>query len=98
MSNVSVVRRPDGDFMIVARSGAIWVSKAGILGPHIVQGPSVYPTVAGLPMRNLEDPVVWFSGGLFHIVVNSWSARKAYHITSRDGINGWAFRGLAYDP
>lgn len=98
MSNVSIMVRPDGDFMIVPRSGAIWISKSGILGPYIVQGPSVYPKVQGLPLRNLEDPVVWYSGGLYHIVVNGWSDRKAYHITSEDGINNWTFRGLAYDP
>lgn len=98
MSNVSIMVRPDGGFMIVPRSGAIWLSKTGILGPYTVQGPSVYPSVAGLPLRNLEDPVVWYSGGLYHIVVNGWSDRKAYHITSIDGIHDWTFRGLAYDP
>ena len=98
MSNVSIMVRPDADFMIVARSGAIWISKTGILGPYTVQGPSVYPKVTGLPLRNLEDPVVWFSGGLYHIVVNGWSDRKAWHITSVDGINNWTLRGLAYDP
>jgi hypothetical protein len=91
--------RPDGGFMIVPRSGAILISKEGILGPYTVQGPSVYPkTIDGQPVRNLEDPVVWYSGGLYHIVVNSWSARKAYHLTSTDGINNWTLRGLAYDP
>jgi hypothetical protein len=101
MSNVSIMVRPDGDFEIVARSGAIWISKTGILGPYLVQGPSVYPTIAGLPqhdLRNLEDPVVWHSGSLYHIVVNNWSDRKAYHLTSPDGINDWKYRGLAYDP
>jgi hypothetical protein len=98
MSNVSIMVRPDGDYMIVPRSGAILISKDGILGPYTVQGPSVYPKVAGLPLRNLEDPVVWYSGGLYHVVVNGWSDRKAYHITSPDGINNWTFRGLAYDP
>ncbi len=98
MSNVSPMARPDGAFEIVPRSGAILISKEGILGPYVVQGPSVYPAVAGLPLTNLEDPVVWYSGGLYHIVVNSWSTRKAYHITSVDGITGWTFRGLAYDP
>jgi hypothetical protein len=98
MSNVSIMVRPDGDFMIVPRSGAILISKDGILGPYAVQGPSIYPKVAGLPLRNLEDPVVWYSGGLYHIVVNGWSDRKAYHITSVDGINNWTLRGLAYDP
>jgi hypothetical protein len=101
MSNVSIMVRPDGGFEIVPRSGAILISTNGILGPYVVQGPSVYPKIAGLPqtdLRNFEDPVVWFSGGRYHIVVNNWSQRKAYHLTSADGINDWKFRGLAYDP
>jgi hypothetical protein len=97
-SNMSIMVRPDGDYMIVPRSGQILISKDGILGPYKIQGPPVYPTVAGLPLKNLEDPVVWYSGGLYHIVVNGWSDRKAYHITSKDGITNWTFRGLAYDP
>jgi hypothetical protein len=28
-------------------------------------------------LNNLEDPVVWFSGDLNHIVVDNWSDRKA---------------------
>ena len=50
------------------------------------------------PWEHLEDPVVWRSGGLYHIVVNGWSDRKAYHITSADGITNWTLRGLAFDP
>ena len=68
MSNVSIMVRPDGGFQIVPRSGAILISKTGILGPYTVQGPSIYPNTPGLPqhdLRNLEDPVVWFSGGLY---------------------------------
>lgn len=42
--------------------------------------------------------MVWYSGGLYHIVVNSWSTRKAYHLISADGINDWKLQGLAYDP
>jgi hypothetical protein len=101
MSNVSIMVRPDGGFQIVPRSGAILISKTGILGPYTVQGPSVYPTVPGFPQHdlgNLEDPVVWFSGGLYHITVNNWSDRKAYHLTSVNGITDWTYRGLAYDP
>ena len=98
-SNMSVMVRPDGDFEIVPRSGAILISKTGILGPYTVQGPSIYPKVADLPtLENLEDPVVWYSGGLYHIVVNSWSNRRAFHLTSVDGINDWKFQGVAYDP
>jgi len=101
MSNTSMMVRPDGNFEIVPRSGAILISTNGVLGPYVVQGPSIYPTIAGMPqhaLHNFEDPVVWFSGGLYHIVVNNWSERKAYHLTSKDGIHDWVFRGLAYDP
>lgn len=101
MSNASMMVRPDGAFEIVPRSGAILISTNGVLGPYTVQGPSIYPHIADLPqhdLHNLEDPVVWFSGGLYHIVVNNWSDRKAYHLTSANGIHDWKFRGLAYDP
>ena len=99
MSNVSIMVRPDGDYMIVPRSGAIWLSKDGILGPYKIQGPPIYPKIKDLPtLENLEDPVVWYSGGLYHIVVNSWSNRKAFHLTSGDGINDWTYQGIAYDP
>jgi hypothetical protein len=94
-SNISLMVRPDGDFMIVPRNGNVYIStKAdGILGPYTSMG-RAFPR--GIP--NLEDPVVWYSGGLYHIVVNSWSTRKAYHLTSRDGRGNWVNRGLAYDP
>jgi hypothetical protein len=98
-SNMSIMVRPDGGFEIVQRSGLVLISTNGVLGPYVVQGPSVYPTtIDGQRVHNLEDPVVWFSGGLYHIVVNSWSARKAYHLTSTDGIHDWTLRALAYDP
>ena len=95
-SNISIMVRPDGDYMIVPRSGQVFISKAadGILGPYKSMGPSVFPK--GIP--NLEDPAIFYSGGLYHIVVNSWSTRKAYHLTSKDGKSHWVNRGLAYDP
>jgi len=98
MSNVSVMLRPDGKFEIVARSGAIMISEGGVLGPYKLQGPSIYAGMPGLPTRDLEDPVIWYSGGMYHIVVNCWSERKAFHLTSPDGVADWKNRGLAYDP
>ncbi len=86
-SNVTIMLRPDGDFEIVQRSGILMISKAadGILGPYKVQGASAFP--GGI--RNLEDPFIFYAGGLYHITVNSWSTRKAYHLTSEDGISNW---------
>jgi hypothetical protein len=65
-----------------------------------VQGDSIYRGLPGLPQDNLnrlEDPVIWSSGGWYHILVNNWGDRRAYHIISRDGITGWKFQGLAYE-
>ncbi len=98
MSNVSIMVRPDGRFEIVPRSGAILISSEGILGPYKIQGPSIYRDMQGLPKRSLEDPAIWYSGGMYHIVVNCWTERKAFHLTSLDGIHDWKNRGLAYDP
>jgi hypothetical protein len=85
--------------MIVQRSGVILLAN-DIIGPYEIQGPSIYETVKEMPKPydKLEDPVAWYSGGLYHIVVNSWAMRKAFHLTSIDGIRNWTFRGLAYDP
>jgi hypothetical protein len=96
-ANISVMYRPDGRYMAVPRSGVIALSN-NVLGTYAVQGNSAYEQ-AGVPSGNLEDPVVWYSGGKYHIVVNKWDTRKAYHITSTDGITGWTLGpGLAYDP
>ena len=70
-SNVAIMARPDGNFEFVPRDGRIFFSDKGILGPYKAQGASVFPK--GIP--NLEDPCIWYSGGLYHIVVNSWSTR-----------------------
>ena len=103
MSNVSMMIRPDGDFQIVPRSGAILISKNGILGPYVVQGPGVFENLPNLPKNDaanlhfLEDPAIWHSGGWYHMIVNQWNDREASHLTSLDGINNWMYRGLAYD-
>lgn len=101
LSNASVILRPDGAFQIVPRSGQVLISRTGILGPYQVMGDSVYYGLSGIPQRDMrayEDPVIWYSGGWYHIIVNHWRERRAYHLLSRNGITGWRFQGLAYEP
>lgn len=100
-SNVSIMARPDGGYEIIQRSGQILVSRTGILGPYKVMGDSIYRGLAGLPQAEMdayEDPVIWHSGGWYHVIVNHWRNRRAYHMISRDGITGWKLQGLAYEP
>jgi hypothetical protein len=100
-SNVNLVERPGGGFLMVQRSGQILLSEKDILGPYRVIGDSIYRGLPGLPqfhLENLEDPVIWYSGGWYHLLVNHWEQRRAYHLISRDGISGWRLQGLAYRP
>lgn len=100
-SNVGIILRPDGKYQIVERSGQILISNSGILGPYKPQGPTIYRGLKGLPQRDLnrlEDPVLWYSGGWYHIIINHWDERRAYHLISRNGIDGWIVQGLAYEP
>ena len=98
MSNVSLLLRPDGNFEIVARCGAIMTGTKGIPEPDKLQGRSIYPSIAGLPRLNLEDPVIWYSGGMYPNVVNCWSARNAFHLTSPVGIRNGTDWKLADGP
>jgi hypothetical protein len=100
-SNEIILARPDGRFEMFGRAGVVMISDKGILGPYVAQGPKIYPDIKDFPqhdLQNLEDPTLWYSGGLYHITVNNWSDKKAYHITSKDGIHDWTYRGLAYEP
>jgi len=100
-SNEIILLRPDGNYEMFGRAGVVLLSTNGVLGPYLAQGPSIYPHIVGMPqheLQHLEDPVLWFSGGLYHITVNNWSDRKAYHLTSANGIDSWTYRGLAYTP
>jgi hypothetical protein len=45
-----------------------------------------------------EDPVIWFSGGQYHVLYDYPDDRVGYHLTSADGIHNWTDQGLAYDP
>jgi hypothetical protein len=58
------------------------------MGPSTVE--STY-TVA-------EDPVIWFSGGQYHVLYDYPGDRVGYHLSSSDGIHAWTDQGLAYDP
>lgn len=96
MSNVQVILRHDGRYMIVARSTAPMISDDGILGPYKIMGDRVYKNYPELPQEKNEDPTVWYSGGMYHIVYNHWPSKTSHHFTSVDGIKDWVYRGVAF--
>ena len=96
MSNVKILLRPDGKYMIIPRTTAPMLSEDGILGPYKVMGKPVYSRYPDLPQTRNEDPTVWYSGDMYHIVYNHWPSKTSYHFTSNDGINDWTYRGIAF--
>ena len=98
--NVTPILRPDGRYQFVQSSGELFISDF-ITGPYKSCGPSAYwQAFKDVPRKewDMEDPVIWHSGGLYQMVVNRWGQRKAYHLTSKDGMTEWVRRGVAYDP
>ncbi|MDZ8120012.1 glycoside hydrolase family protein [Pontiella agarivorans] len=96
MSNVMIIPRNDGRYMIVARSTAVMISEDGILGPYKIMSDRVYKDMPEIPQTRMEDPTAWFSGGMYHMLVNHWPGKTTYHFSSKDGIHDWKYRGIAY--
>ncbi len=96
LANVMIIQRPGGGYMMVARHCVPMVSEDNILGPYKMMGDKAWLGVEGIPQYNMEDPTVWYSDGLYHIVVNFHGADTSYHLTSEDGYHNWKNRGLAF--
>ena len=78
-ANICIILRPDGAYELLNRDGLIALCRGSILDTFQLEQENLWPQVEGLPTVNMEDPVLWFSGGLYHCVVNQWSTRKALH-------------------
>jgi hypothetical protein len=59
----------------------------------VTQG-SNYPPVEG----RFEDPVIWRTRVQYHLIVNDWYGRIAYHLRSKDGVHWVVDPGEAYMP
>ncbi|MFD2256823.1 glycoside hydrolase family protein [Luteolibacter algae] len=92
--NFSFAPRDDGSFIAVSRRGYIWASKDGGEDWSEVSSESVYPKVEGI----FEDPVMWKDDIQYHIIVNDWKGRIAYHLRSKDGFHWKSEPGEAYVP
>ena len=91
--NQTIWQSLDGSFLIISRTFQEMTSAKNVLGPYVIQA-----TIPSLQSQGYEDPVVWCSGGQYHLIANMYNARKAMHFTSNDGIHDWVNKGLAYDP
>ncbi len=98
LSNISIIVRPDGRYQAINRNGDIATSDS-LLGNWQVESTRLWWNVQGMPSSNVEDPVIWYSDGLYHCVANKWDAKQAYYLTSKDGLTNWTLQsGTAYTP
>ena len=96
MTNCTFAQRSDGSYLMVSRSGQVWISKDGDKEPYRrVSNRSAYPPVR---KARFEDPVVWKDDVQYNLIVNDWFGRAAYYLRSRDGLHWNWDQGLAYGP
>ena len=98
-SNVSIVLRPEGGYLALDRRGNIAASDtlAGKWETVLAGLWTKFPVMARR-IPYMEDGVIWYGSGSYHIIVNDWDARRACYLTSPDGLD-WRIRpGLAYAP
>ena len=111
-SNISLVPRHDGKFEIVERNGTIAIADT-LCGTYVKQKPtvtyiqngtdSIYPKRTSIPGVNnpaytwQEDPHIWRSGGVYHVIYSGSGDRVGWHLYSADGIN-WKDNGYAWSP
>lgn len=87
---------PDGTY--IAITSTFHVAKAqNIKGPWVVQTNSLFSQLRGSATNSMEDPLIFYSNGLYHAVFNQWRTMKASWYISRDGINWETQPGYAYD-
>ncbi|MDZ8117085.1 glycoside hydrolase family protein [Pontiella agarivorans] len=94
LHNNTFIKREDGSFYMLNRHGQAWFSKDGIDTYYRVSPEIVYPKVPG----RFEDPLVWKDHIQYHLIVNDWAGRIAWHQRSRDGVNWVVEPGEAYMP
>jgi hypothetical protein len=82
---------PSSEAIPAASSASIYPNRQKHSDPN---GPSTVESTYTLA----EDPVIWFSGGQYHVLYDYPDDRVGYHLTSSDGIHDWTDQGLAYDP
>jgi hypothetical protein len=65
---------------------------------------SIYPRRTSIPdVSNPtfaweEDPHIWMSGGVYHVLYSGSGDRVGYHLYSPDGIHDWKDGGIAFNP
>lgn len=91
---MAFAQREDDSYFGLTRHGFMSVSKTGYSPYNILTEHRVYPEMEG----RFEDPVIWRTNVQYHLIMNDWKGRIAYHMRSKDGLHWKLDNGVAYEP
>lgn len=91
---MAFAQREDGSYFGLTRHGFMSVSQTGYSPYNILTEKRIYPEMEG----RFEDPVIWRTNVQYHLIMNDWQGRIAYHMRSKDGYHWKLDDGIAYEP
>jgi hypothetical protein len=91
------VQRPTTTYAAAEKPPANFPTVYPVRGKHTTADPYAPSTVENMATF-AEDPLIWYSGGQYHVVYDYPDDKVGYHLTSPDGIHDWTDQGFAYDP
>jgi hypothetical protein len=77
---------------MISRRLDIWIKENGKENFRRVSDKQIRPQIPG----NYEDPMIWRTEVQYHLIVNDWVGRVAYHMRSKDGVHWKLDPGEAY--
>lgn len=96
-TNRTYIVQRDGSVLMMNKEGHLFISKNA--NEHFKELENVPPVYKRKKGTHEEDPVIWKDEVQYNLIVNDAFGRKAYHLTSQDGIHNWVYEdGIAYDP
>jgi hypothetical protein len=91
------VQRPTTKYSAAETPPANFPTVYPVRQKHTTADPYAPSTIENMATY-AEDPLIWYSGGQYHVVYDYPDDKVGYHLTSMDGIHDWTDQGFAYDP
>ena len=91
------MQRPTTKYSVAETPPANFPTVYPVRQKHTTADPYAPSTVENMATY-AEDPLIWYSGGQYHVVYDYPDDKVGYHLTSPDGIHDWTDQGIAYDP
>lgn len=90
----SLAVREDGSLLMLDRVMRVRIKENGTDDFRKIRDKQIHPQ---LPAKyGYEDPMVWRTEVQYHLIVNDWYGRTAYHMRSKDGVHWKEDPGEAY--